>query len=134
MINDEDKVQKPKIVVEEKAKQYIRLFRRSIKRQFDDIYKRKHYHWTDAAVREKTARFYLETLDIPGLTPELYKANECAFYMLMHPSTDRKQLKVSKRNDGPWFEKDDYSDVYNLVFGQHPSKTNLIKFFRNPII
>ena len=124
----------PKIVVEEKAKQYIRLFRRSIKRQFDDIYKRKHYHWTDAACREKTAKFFMETLDITAITPELYKENECAFFMLMHPSTDRKQLKISKRNDTPWFEIDEFSYIYKLVFGQHPSKPNLKKFFNNKII
>lgn len=94
----------PKIVVEEKAKHFIRLFRRSLKRQFDDIYKRKHYHWVDSVVREKTNKFFTTTLDIAGITPELYKENECNFFMLMHPSVDRKVLKKSKRNDEPWFE------------------------------
>jgi hypothetical protein len=94
----------PRIVVEEKAKHFIRLFRRSIKRQFDDIYHRKHYHWVDSVVRETTKKFFTTTLDIAGITPELYKANECSFFMLMHPSVDRKVLKKSKRNDEPWFE------------------------------
>jgi hypothetical protein len=124
----------PKIVVEEKAKHFIRLFRRSLKRQFDDIYKRKHYHWVDSVVREKTNKFFTTTLDIAGITPELYKENECNFFMLMHPSVDRKVLKKSKRNDEPWFEQDSFAEVYGLVFGQHPSKKNLCRFFSNKII
>ena len=124
----------PKIVVEEKAKHFIRLFRRSLKRQFDDIYKRKHYHWVDSVVREKTNKFFTTTLDIGGITPELYKENECNFFMLMHPSVDRKVLKKSKRNDEPWFEQDSFAEVYGLVFGQHPSKKNLCRFFSSKII
>lgn len=124
------------MVVEEKAKQYIRLFRRNLKKIFDDLHDRKHYHWIDSKVRIKTTEFFTEQLNIPDITYDFYKKNECSFFKLLHPTIKVNQTRKSKRADKqePWFEVDEYQEVYNLVFGQHPSKENLNKFFANPII
>lgn len=37
--------------VDEKSKQLIRLFRRSLKRKFNDLNKCKHYQWNEKVLR-----------------------------------------------------------------------------------
>ena len=114
----------PKIKVEQKSKEFIRLFRKSLKRQFNDLHKRRHYTWNNRALRLKSKIFYLEHLECPSITPALYKLQESLFFSLIHPN-----FKPSK--DDTWFKK---SNKLSLVFGQHPSKANMCIFFSQVVV
>ena len=85
-----------KINIEETVKGLLRAFRRNEKQQFDSIFKRKHYHWVDNVVRQKTFEYYT-TINNQMIDPVFYKENEEAFFKLIHNNWDKKTLKKSKK-------------------------------------
>ena len=86
-----------KINIEEFVKGLLRAFRRNEKTQFDSVFNRKHYHWVDTVVREKTFEYYTTINDTNLIDPVFYKNNEEAFFRLIHNNWDKKTLKKSKK-------------------------------------
>lgn len=128
---------KKKINIEETVKKLLRAFRRCQKHQFDSLFKRKHYHWVDTVVRDKTLQFYTTLKGDDCVEPQAYVENEEAFFKLIHNNWDNKSVKKSKKNSfnpEEQVESTGISLLYKEVFGQHPNKVNLKKMFSNPAI
>ena len=66
---------------------------------------------------------------------EFYKQHEEAFFKLVHNTWDRKTSKKSKKTyDGGDMKLMAITGVYKEVFGQHPNKKNLKRFFACPVV
>ena len=46
--------------VERNLKKIVRLLRKSLKRQFDEVFNKKHYYWDDVSLRKQTLKFFTE--------------------------------------------------------------------------
>ena len=71
------------INVERNLKKVVRSLRKSVKRQFDEVYGKKHYYWNGDKLRKFTLQFFTEksAYEIPL---EFYLKNEDAFFKLIH--------------------------------------------------
>ena len=69
--------------VERNVKKLLRLLRKWIKQQFDSFFKKKHYYWDDATLRNQTLRFFTELSSLE-ISLEFYKLNEEMFFHLIH--------------------------------------------------
>jgi len=97
--------------VERNIKTLVRLLRKSIKRQFDDVYNKKHYYWNDTNLRKRTLKFFTElsNFDVPA---EFYIENEEAFFKLIHNTYDN-----SKHTIGECMKHMPITDLFKEVFG-----------------
>ena len=114
--------------VERNIKTLLRLLRKSVKRHFDNCHKKKHYYWNDKNLRLRTLKFFTEALDVPS---EFYAANEEAFFKIVH---NTKEICESDEIGGSCMKHMAVTDLFKEVFGQHPNKKNLIKFFTSPVV
>ena len=114
------------------VKKLLRAFRASLKRQFNELSGKKHYHWVDTSLRIITLQFFT-ALSEQDINIEFYKQNEEAFFKLVHNTWDSKTSKKSKKTyDGGDMKRMAITGVYKEVFGQHPNKKNL-KLLLQPI-
>lgn len=116
------------------VKKLLRAFRASLKRQFNELSGKKHYHWVDTSLRIITLQFFT-ALSEQNIPVEFYKENEEAFFKLVHNTWDNKTSKKSKKTyDGGDMKRMAITGVYKEVFGQHPNKKNLKRFFESEVI
>lgn len=116
------------------VKKLLRAFRASLKRQFNELSGKKHYHWVDSSLRIITLQFFT-ALSEQDINIEFYKQNEEAFFKLVHNTWDSKTSKKSKKTyDGGDMKRMAVTGVYKEVFGQHPNKKNLKLFFANEVV
>ena len=115
------KARSGKLNVERCLKKVIRLFRKSLKRQFDDVYNKKHYYWNHLNLRKKTLAFFTE-MDTP-VSADFYLKNEEAFFKLVHNTFDDQKSTLEG------MQACAVSKLFKDVFGQHPNKKNLMSFF-----
>lgn len=54
------KTQACRLNVERNLKKILRLFRKSLKRMFDEIHGKKHYYWSHLTLRKQTLSFFVE--------------------------------------------------------------------------
>lgn len=66
---------------------------------------------------------------IIGCTEEYYNNNESAFFKLIHNTFLSKH-----KSDLLGIEEMPITNIYELVFKEHPSKANLKIFFSNEVI
>jgi poly-beta-hydroxyalkanoate depolymerase len=103
------------------------MLRKSLKRQFDSVFNKKHYYWNDTSLRRQTLKFYTElsTFQVPS---EFYLQNEEAFFKLIHNTYDET------KRDGACMKHMAVTSVFKEVFGQHVNKANLVTFFQAPAV
>jgi len=53
-------VSKGPLNVERNLKKILRLLRKSLKRQFDEVHNKKHYYWSGENLRRRTMIFFTE--------------------------------------------------------------------------
>lgn len=111
--------------VERNLKKIVRSLRKSLKRQFDEVYNKKHYYWDDVCLRKQTLKFFTElsTYQVPS---EFYMKNEEVFFKLIHNTYDESKYPST---NGKGMVHVPVTDLFKDVFGQHPNKKNLVKFF-----
>jgi hypothetical protein len=110
----------------------LRLLRKSLKRQFDDIYLKKHYYWNDSSLRKQTLKFFTEksNFQVPS---EFYVKNEEVFFKLIHNTYDESKRQSDDNGDG-CMKHMPVTDLFKDVFGQHVNKKNLKVFFASEAV
>ena len=100
------------INVERNLKKVVRLLRKSVKRQFDEMYKKKHYYWSDDKLRMRTLKFFTE-LSAYEIPLEFYMKNEQVFFKLIHNTID--ELNLTDNTDG--MKHMPITELFKDVFG-----------------
>jgi hypothetical protein len=99
--------------VERNIKTLVRLLRKSLKRQFDDVYNKKHYYWNGTNLRKRTLKFFTElsNFEVPC---EFYLENEEAFFKLIHNTYDNSK---HTQEIGECMKHMPITDLFKEVFG-----------------
>jgi hypothetical protein len=100
-----------------------------MKRQFDEVYNKKHYYWTSDNMRKRTLMFFTE-LSSYEIPLDFYLKNEEVFFKLIHNTYD--ESKRTDIHDG--MDHMPITELFKDTFGQHPNKKNLMQFFSNEVV
>jgi len=96
-----------------------------VKHQFDEIHKKRQYHWVPASKREAVRSFFVDQYQVPVA---LYKLHESDFFRLIL-NTERNFTKYGIRKSSRGL-----GEVMNKMFGQQPSLKNMKSFFSDEVI
>ena len=95
------------------------------------MYGSKRYYWKGENIRKRTLLFFTEgAYEIPL---EFYLKNEEAFFKLIHNTCDKSESnKYLDCIEG--MKHLPVTELFKDVFGQHPNKKNLMKFFSDEVV